>query len=248
MKNTGDAAAAASETGHPVLVATDVSSGYGFGRVLHGVSFHVSASEIVALIGRNGVGKTTLLRTIMALNRLDGGEISLFGLPLPKATYAVSGTGIAYVPQGRDIFSDFTVRENLLMGAHSSKKKEIPAILERVLSYFPALSSHLNRCGGVLSGGQQQQLAIGRALMTTPRLLLLDEPTEGIQPNIVSQIAEILDRIREEMKISIIIVEQNLKFAMRHADRFLCMQKGRIVVRGNIDELTDDIIGKYLKV
>jgi urea transport system ATP-binding protein len=184
----------------------------------------------------------------MALNKLDEGKISLFGAPLPKSTAAVSAAGIAYVPQGRDIFPDFTVRENLLMGAHSAKKEETQERFATVLEYFPALLPHLSRRGGVLSGGQQQQLAIGRALMTSPKLLLLDEPTEGIQPNVVSQIAEILDRIRGSLKIPIIIVEQNLKFAMRHADRFLCMQKGQIVVQGKNSELTDDVIAKYLKV
>jgi len=239
---------AAAEPSMPVLEVSDICSGYGTSRIIHGVSFSVSGGEIVAVIGRNGVGKTTLLRTIMGLNRLDEGEIRLFGSALPKTTAAISMAGIAYVPQGRDIFSDFTVKDNLLMGAHSAAKEDVQARFEMVLEYFPALTPHLSRRGGVLSGGQQQQLAIGRALMTGPRLLLLDEPTEGIQPNIVSKIAEILDRIRENMKLPIIIVEQNLKFAMRHADRFLCMQKGQIVVQGRNDELSDEVINKYLKV
>ncbi|MDR2664948.1 MAG: ABC transporter ATP-binding protein [Oscillospiraceae bacterium] len=231
-----------------VLSAVGVSAGYAAGRVLHGISFEVRAGDVIALIGRNGVGKTTLLRCIMGLIKPDCGRIEFLGAPLAGPASAIASSGIAYVPQGRDIFSDFTVRENLFMGAQRAKKGVAAERFDSVLEYFPALRAHLDRRGGVLSGGQQQQLAIGRALMGAPKLLLLDEPTEGIQPNIVAHISDILGRVHESLGLPIIIVEQNLKFAMGRANRFLCMQKGSIAACGDIGELSEDVIAKYLRV
>lgn len=231
-----------------ILRVTDIHASYSGSKVLHGLSFAIHQSDIVALIGRNGVGKTTCLKCLTGIVKPDWGEVSFLGEAGKSSIHDRANAGLAYVPQGRDIFSDFTVRENLMFGAVGAKKETALASFEKVMECFPSLEAHLGRKGGLLSGGQQQQLAIGRALMREPKLLLLDEPTEGIQPNIVSHIADILMRVHEEMKLPIIIVEQNLKFAMKYANRFLCMQKGSIVAEGTNEELTDEIIDKYLKV
>jgi urea transport system ATP-binding protein len=232
-----------------VLQASNVCSGYDKSPMLHDVSFTLKEKEKLALIGRNGVGKTTLLKCIMGINKLDAGSIVYFDKEKPRSsTYEISRGGVAYVPQGRDIFPDFTVKENLDFGAVNFKKEVVEANRERVLAYFPALKVHLKRKGGLLSGGLQQQLAIARALMSNPKILLLDEPTEGIQPNIVAEIAVILNRVHEELNLPLIIVEQNLKFAFRIANRFMVMQKGQVVVQGIPKEMDQGIIDKYLKV
>jgi urea transport system ATP-binding protein len=232
-----------------VILSTEgISASYETSRILHNISFNVHSDDIIALIGRNGVGKTTLLKCIAGINKLDAGTINFLGSSQRKSIHSLSVRGMAYVPQGREIFPDFTVRENLEFGAVNEKKQIVAERLAQVFEYFPALVTHLDRKGGVLSGGQQQQLAIGRALMSNPKLLLLDEPTEGIQPNIVAQIADILDLVHKKMRLPIIVVEQNLKFAMKCANRFICMQKGQIVAAGATDALTEEIIDKYLKV
>ena len=158
-----------------------------------------------------------------------------------------SRQGIAYVPQGREIIPDLTVEENLDLGGYAHTKDLIQQ-KNKVLDFFPALNINLKKKGGVLSGGQQQQLAIARALMSNPKILLLDEPTEGIQPNIVAEIATILERIRTEMNVTLVMVEQNLKFAKKIADNYIIIQKGRLVSEGTIDCLKEDIINKYLAV
>ncbi|MCI1960077.1 MAG: ATP-binding cassette domain-containing protein, partial [Clostridia bacterium] len=158
-----------------------------------------------------------------------------------------SRLGIAYVPQGREIIPDLTLEENLDLGGYAHTK-DLESQKAKVLDLFPALKEHLKRKGGVLSGGQQQQLAIGRALMSSPKILLLDEPTEGIQPNVVAEISNILKRIQTEMKVTVVIVEQNLKFAKKIADRFVIMQKGQIVASGKTNEMKDDVVKKYLAV
>lgn len=217
--------------------------------IINGVSFAVNPGEKLVVLGRNGVGKTTLLKSIMGILPLEQGKISFNNQDVTKIrTFQRSRLGMAYVPQGREIIPNLTVRENLEIGALGHKDINIEQRIARILEYFPALKEHLPRKGGVLSGGQQQQLAIGRALVSSPKMILLDEPTEGIQPNVVAEIAAILNKIHEEMSISIIIVEQNLKFSLRIADKFLIMQKGQIVSTGTIDLLTENIINKYLTI
>lgn len=234
--------------GDCILNVNNIQTSYGTSKVLHGISFQISKGDIIALIGRNGVGKTTLLKAIMGINKLDVGAISFCNKNHNKYVHMISKAGIAYVPQGREIFSDFTVRENLEFGAINEENEIVKERFEKIMEYFPALKDHLERKGGVLSGGQQQQLAIGRALMSNPKLLLLDEPTEGIQPNVVANIADILYRVHNEMNLPIVIVEQNLKFAMKYANKFICMQKGLVVAKGLKEELTEEIIDQYLKV
>ena len=231
-----------------MLEICNVSVNYGQSRVVNNVSFQVEPLEKMVILGRNGVGKTTLLKSIIGLLPLQNGKIILNNEDLSglKAYERAIG-GVAYVPQGREIIPHLTVGENLELAA-LAHTKEITQRMEEVFEYFPILTEHLHRKGGVLSGGQQQQLAIGRALMSHPQALLLDEPTEGIQPNVVAEIANILIRIHRKMLIPIIIVEQNLKFARKLADRFVVMQKGEIVASGKAGELTDEIIHKYLTV
>ena len=184
----------------------------------------------------------------MGVLPLEDGHIALEGEDISKEMpHMRSKQGIAYVPQGREIIPDLTVEENLDLGgyAHTS---DLSGQKNKVLDFFPALNVHLKRKGGVLSGGQQQQLAIARALMASPKILLLDEPTEGIQPNIVAEIATILERIRKEMNVTLVIVEQNLKFAKKIADNYIILQKGRVVSEGAMESLGDETINKYLAV
>ena len=225
-----------------------VSVSYGKSRIVNNVSFAVDSSEKLAILGRNGVGKTTLLKSLIGLLPMQTGTLRLGdrNLTAMKA-YERACNGISYVPQGREIIPNLTVQENLELGALAHTK----AVRERmaeVFDYFPILPEHLHRKGGVLSGGQQQQLAIARALMSHPKVLLLDEPTEGIQPNVVAEIGNILKRIHKTLQIPIVIVEQNLKFARRLADRFLIIQKGEIVAGGAMETLSDEIILRYLTV
>ena len=231
-----------------MLEVNAVSVSYGKSRIVNNVSFAVDSSEKLAILGRNGVGKTTLLKSLIGLLPMQTGTLRLGdrNLTAMKA-YERACNGISYVPQGREIIPNLTVQENLELGALAHTR----AVRERmaeVFDYFPILPEHLHRKGGVLSGGQQQQLAIARALMSHPKALLLDEPTEGIQPNVVAEIGNILKRIHKTMQIPIIIVEQNLKFARRLADRFLIIQKGEIVAGGAMEKLSDEIILRYLTV
>ncbi|MFB9150888.1 urea ABC transporter ATP-binding subunit UrtE [Roseovarius ramblicola] len=226
--------------------AKDLYSFYGKSPVIQGISFDLEPGEFLAILGRNGVGKTTLLKSIMGLtHRCDGGlvfgENDLLGL----STSQRAQLGIAYIPQGREIIPDFTVRENILMGtfARSDCKRDIP---EYLFEMFPILDEFISRKGGDLSGGQQQQLAIARALAMDPKILILDEPTEGIQPNIVKQIEEAIIRLNKERGLGIILVEQNVPFARRASDRFLVLDKGRVVMSGHSIDLTDSVVEKHL--
>lgn len=231
-----------------MLEVQDIYVNYGKSKVINGISLEVEEGDKLAIMGRNGVGKTTLLKSIIGVLPLDGGSISLQGDVISgKPAHIRSRKGIAYVPQGREIIPDLTVEENLDLGgyAHVQLLEEQKKL---VLKFFPALEIHMKRKGGVLSGGQQQQLAIARALMAGPKILLLDEPTEGIQPNVIAEIATILDRIRKEMGVTLVIVEQNLKFAKKIADKYVIIQKGKIVSRGNMDQLQEETINKYLAV
>ncbi|MBO5469578.1 MAG: urea ABC transporter ATP-binding subunit UrtE [Lachnospiraceae bacterium] len=231
-----------------MLKVEDVSVSYGKSQVVYDVSFQIEDNEKLLILGRNGVGKTTLLKSIIGLLGTNSGSIHLDDVDVTKMKpHERSKAGIAYVPQGREIIPQLTVKENLELGAlaHNVNYEEK---VKEIFEYFPVLTQHLKRKGGVLSGGQQQQLAIARALMSDPKILILDEPTEGIQPNIVSEISNILTRYHEAKKVPIIVVEQNLHFARKVGDRFLIIQKGSVVAQGGIDELTDEVSRKYLSV
>jgi len=231
-----------------MLVLEQVESFYGRSRALQDISLQIPKGEITAVLGRNGVGKTTLLKTIMNLTTRMGGRIMLDGMDLSNApTYRRARSGIAYVPQGRQIIPDFTVRENILMGAFASPSpsSEIPTLVPEL---FPYLMENLDRAGGLLSGGQQQQLAIARALAARPSILLLDEPTEGIQPNIVEEIQRIILRLNREEAMTIVLVDQNIAFIRQASQSFAILKKGRIVSSGMIPDLNDAAIARHLAV
>jgi urea transport system ATP-binding protein len=208
----------------------------------------VPERSLVCLMGRNGVGKTTTLKSIVGLVKTDNGSVKLDTDDLTRlAPDARARCGIGYVPQGRDIFPHLTVWENLKIGLVVHGRKADGAV-ERVLELFPILKEFLPRKGGVLSGGQQQQLAIARALLTDPKILILDEPTEGIQPNIIDLIGDTLVKIKKEGKISILLVEQYLDFCLAVGDSFYIMDRGAVVAEGPIAHLSDDIVKKHLTV
>ena len=236
-----------------MLEIKNASINYGMGEIVQNISFQVEPGEKLVLLGRNGVGKTTTLKGMIGLLPMAKGEILLDGKNISKKKPHVRvAEGIAYVPQGREIIPYFTVRENLELGMQgrpkNAERKTLINQINWVLEYFPALQEHMNRKGGVLSGGQQQQLAIARALMADPKYLMLDEPTEGIQPNIVEEMVHILKRVAADMNVAIILVEQNINFAKKFADDYMIMHKGSIVDSGRIENISDDTIKKYLAV
>ena len=221
---------------------------YGESHTLWDVDLDVLPGTCTCLMGRNGVGKTTLLKSIMGLLPVSSGSISFEGNELAgKPAELRARKGIGYVPQGREIFTQLSVEENLRVAllARDDGLREIP---EYIFEIFPVLKQMLNRRGGDLSGGQQQQLAIGRALSINPKLLILDEPTEGIQPNIVHEIGDIILRLNEEKGLTILLVEQKLPFAKRVAQSFCILDKGRDVATDTIENLGEDVINRYLKV
>ena len=222
---------------------------YGESHTLWDLTLDVPAGECTCVMGRNGVGKTTLLKCVMGEERVaDGGLRFADNVELTrKRVEERSRLGIGYVPQGRQIFPLLTVEENLRTGlaARSDGKRSIP---ERVYEMFPVLKEMRHRRGGDLSGGQQQQLAIGRALVIEPRILILDEPGEGIQPNIVAQIGEVIRKLIDEDGLTVLLVEQKLPFARKYADRFVIMDRGREVAKGPITELSDELIKQHLTV
>jgi len=221
---------------------------YGGSHTLWDVDVTVSSGARMCLMGRNGMGKTTLLKCIMGLHPASSGQISFDGVDLAKCPAEQRAKlGIGYVPQGREIFSHLTVEENLRIGL-GVRNKNVRKIPERVYELFPVLKRMLKRLGGDLSGGQQQQLAIGRALVLQPQLLILDEPTEGIQPNIVHEIGDILLRLNQEEGLTLLLVEQKLPFARRVASEFCILDKGRRVAAGPIHELTDNVVQAHLSV
>jgi urea transport system ATP-binding protein len=231
-----------------MLELTGVTSFYGSSPVLQNVSVFLPRGTILSVLGRNGVGKTTLMRTIMGLTDRATGGIGLDGKDIRQApTHRRAALGIAYVPQGRGIIGRFTVRENILMGsfARSDGRRAIPPL---VFDLFPYLRDNLNRRGGDLSGGQQQQLAIARALAAGPSVLLLDEPTEGIQPNIVEQIQDIIIALNRKHGLTIILVEQNVRFARQASQRFLMLDKGRVAAHGDTALLTDELVHRHMTV
>ncbi len=226
----------------------DLNQYYGESHILWDVDLHIPAGSCTCLMGRNGVGKTTLLKTIMGILPIASGSLQFEDTELARRPAALRAhLGIGYVPQGREIFSQLTVEENLRIGL-PARRDAVGAIPESVFHYFPVLEQMLGRRGGDLSGGQQQQLAIGRALVLNPKLLILDEPTEGIQPNIVQEIGDILLRLNQEENLTILLVEQKLSFARRVADAFAVMEKGSVVADGPITALTDDIVRQHLSV
>ena len=231
-----------------MLELEHLNSFYGGSHILHDLSFKVEKGTILTVIGRNGVGKTTLLKTILGLTDSSTGSIKLNGEEIGDTpTFKRARMGIGYAPQGREIIPDFTVRENILMGGFA-RRNGAPSIPDVVPELFPYLMENLDRHGGLLSGGQQQQLAIARALAAEPSLLLLDEPTEGIQPNIVEQIEETIKMLNKKLNLTIILVEQNLEFARSAAHSFVMMEKGQVVASGDTDALTDDVVAKHMTI
>ncbi|WP_373539778.1 urea ABC transporter ATP-binding subunit UrtE [Chamaesiphon sp.] len=231
-----------------LLEVNDVTVSYGQTPVLFGANLAVNQGEIACILGRNGVGKTTLLRSIIGLNKVISGNIifdiqNITRMPIFKR----ARTGISYIPQGREIIPYLSVLDNLKLGLSAGKKKS-SKIPHEIFEFFPMLKQHLNRQGGLLSGGQQQQLAIARGLMSDPKIMLLDEPTEGIQPSIVQEIEETLKRINREKGITLVVVEHKVDFVRQIAHKFFIMEKGVVVVDGETAELTDDLFHKYLAV
>jgi urea transport system ATP-binding protein len=222
---------------------------YGESHTLWDLDLEVPLGSCTCLMGRNGVGKTTTLKCIMGLLPTRSGQILLGDDLISKMpAEARARLGVGYVPQGREIFPRLTVDENLRIGLNVNRGDTGRVAYHRVLKSFPVLKDMLRRNGGDLSGGQQQQLAIARALILDPTILILDEPTEGIQPNIVHEIGDTIVRLNRELGMTILLVEQKLPLARRVADRFYIMEKGRAVVNGSIDELEDAIVSKYLTV
>jgi branched-chain amino acid transport system ATP-binding protein len=230
-----------------LLQVSGVEGGYGGGRVLNGVSFNVDRGEVLALIGRNGVGKTTLMRALIGLVALDAGSIELDGEAIGAAKPDVRARkGIGYVPQGREIFGALTVAENLQVGAQANRA-QAARMKEKVVGYFPILKNRYEQKAGTMSGGEQQQLAIARALISSPKVLLLDEPSEGIQPSIVDLIGETLLQVARETGIGVVLVEQDMGMVERIATRCCVMDKGRIVDTLSPAQLGDEeLIRQYL--
>jgi|TARA_B100000959_G_scaffold119556_1_gene125651 urea transport system ATP-binding protein len=231
-----------------MLKVQNLNQFYGESHTLWDVDMNVLSGSCTCLMGRNGVGKTTLLKTIMGLLPAASGSISMEGDELiNKPAELRAHQGIGYVPQGREIFTQLSVEENLRVGllSRGDGLREIP---EFIFEIFPVLKQMLSRRGGDLSGGQQQQLAIGRALVLNPKLLILDEPTEGIQPNIVHEIGDIIIRLNREKGLTILIVEQKLPFARRVAQQFCILDKGRNVAADEMGNLGEDTINRFLKV
>jgi urea ABC transporter ATP-binding protein UrtE len=230
-----------------LLEVSNLEAGYGGGRVLNGVSFSIERGEVLALIGRNGVGKTTLMRALIGLVKLDAGRIELAGEAIgAEKPYVRAQKGIGYVPQGREIFGALTVAENLQVGAQANRV-QAAQMRDKVVGYFPILKQRYAQKAGTMSGGEQQQLAIARALISAPKVLLLDEPSEGIQPSIVDLIGETLLQIATETGIGVVLVEQDMGMVERIATRCCVMDKGRIVDTLNREQLGDEeLIRQYL--
>lgn len=232
-----------------MITLSNINQYYGSSHTLRDVNLSVNEGSCTVLMGRNGVGKTTLMQCITGLVPIRQGEIKLSNdQNLTKASAEQRASmGIGYVPQGRQIFPLLTVEENLAIGLRARKdgQRSIPEI---IYTLFPVLLEMRGRRGGDLSGGQQQQLAIGRALATQPDVLLLDEPTEGIQPNVVQDIGDIIQKLNKEIGLTVLLVEQKLPFARRVGDDFAIMDRGHIVATGAMDELGDDLVRQYLTV
>jgi urea transport system ATP-binding protein len=231
-----------------MIEISNLNQKYGGSQILWDINMNISTGSRTCIMGRNGVGKTTLLKCIMGLLPISSGDILVDGENISKASIETRpNIGIGYVPQGRHIFSQLTVEENLKVSLNCERQKA-KFIPSEIFDYFPVLKEMLNRRGGDLSGGQQQQLAIARALVLNPSVLILDEPNEGIQPNIVQLIRDVLLTLNKEKNMTIILVEQKLPFARAVAEQFNLIERGRIVSSGQIEGLSDELINKYLSV
>ncbi|MEH6800925.1 MAG: urea ABC transporter ATP-binding subunit UrtE [Halopseudomonas sabulinigri] len=229
-----------------MLTVSDLRVSYGMSEVIHGINLEVGENETVAIMGRNGMGKTTLFKSLIGMIPCSGGEITFNDKKLSKLqSYQRVASGIAYVPQGRMVFPSLTVEENIMAGLEVTGRRKVP---DDIYELFPVLLEMRHRKAGNLSGGQQQQLAIGRALAADPKVLLLDEPTEGIQPSIIKQLATTLNEIKQLRKISIVVSEQVLSFALNVADRMLVIDKGQIVHEAVGDQIDRAHISSYLSV
>ena len=231
-----------------LLAMNKVTSFYGKTPILKDIDLDLAEGECLCVLGRNGAGKTTLLRTIMGLTDRMSGTIRISDDDISRApTHKRATYGLGLIPQGRQILADFTVRENILLGTFARRdgQRQVP---ELCLSLFPYLAENLEKRAGLLSGGQQQQLAIARALATNPRILLLDEPTEGIQPNIVHEIGQTLRRLNKDYGITLILTEQHIKVARKLGDAFLMLENGRVVARGPIAEMTDELVTRHMTI
>jgi urea transport system ATP-binding protein len=229
-----------------MLTISNLSVAYGETLILRDVNLEVRPGEVTCLMGRNGVGKTTLLKSLMGLLRPRQGRIVFNGVDLTHTTPdRRARSGIGYVPQGREIFPHLTVLENLQVGLLSNPRKirQVPGV---IYEYFPALRDLLSRKGGFLSGGQQQQLAIARVLVAEPKLVVLDEPTEGIQPNVISLIGQVLKNLKKAGQFAVLLVEQYLEFALTLADSYYVMEKGAIVLKGRASEIDKEAVKPYL--
>jgi urea transport system ATP-binding protein len=231
------------------LTVQDLRLSIGGSPILRGVNLAIRPSTVFCLMGRNGVGKSTTLKALMGLLPLDSGRIEFRGSPIsdiPTASRARLGLG--YVPQGREIFPHLTVQENLYIGTRAQGIKPDSTAIDRVFTLFPIIRDFLKRKGGMLSGGQQQQLAIARVLLTQPGILILDEPTEGIQPNIIDQIGEAIRLLRDEGNMSILLVEQYLDFCKELGDDFAILERGSVSASGAMSDLTEDVVREFLTV
>ncbi len=232
-----------------MLEIRNLDAYYGNSRALQGINLSVESGGFIAILGRNGVGKTTLFKAILGLMDRCSGDIELDGQQLGSLpTFKRAHAGVGYVPQGRGILPTFTVRENLKLGTFARSGPEAKGYDDLVFELFPVLKEFLDRQGGNLSGGQQQQLAIGRALLTNPKIMLLDEPTEGIQPNIVEQIEQAIITLNKVHGITIMLVEQDIEFARRASNSFVIMEKGRVMAEGAVSALTDELVHKHMAV
>lgn len=231
-----------------MLTITGLNQYYGESHTLWDLNIQVPAGQCTCVMGRNGVGKTTLMQCIMGLLPLRSGTLDYQGQDLARLpAERRAGLGLGFVPQGRQVFPLLTVEENLRIGL-PARRDGLRQVPEFIFELFPVLKQMLGRRGGDLSGGQQQQLAIGRALVIDPKLLILDEPTEGIQPNIVAEIGDIIRRLIAEFGLTVVLVEQKLPFARRVADRFVILDRGRLVADGPMADLGDDLVRQHLNV
>ncbi len=232
-----------------MLNVQDINQYYGSSHTLRGITMSVKQGECMALLGRNGVGKTTLLQCLMGVQSLASGSIHFDGKDIGKLTpHARAALGMAYVPQGREIFARLTVEENILMGMATKPSQQAKRIKNEIFDLFPVLRTMLSRRGGDLSGGQQQQLAIARALEAEPKLIIFDEPTEGIQPSIIKDIGRVIRLLRDRGDIAILLCEQYFDFARELADRFVVLSRGEVVAQGDQTQMDSEDVKKHLSV